>query len=162
MSREGWKAEQAMVEGMAVALENAKAAEVAKVKASAKVYGERIVAAARAEAAKIAAPARRFGGFLQDVLDGMTGRRKRLVQEAEAKVEAVRSELSSKERETWGKLKDARGELMTLRETNKALNHSVRETVKERDEAWEKVAMLSKLVPKNAQKTTLGGPRPKG
>lgn len=143
------------------ALERAK--EVERVEtAKARQKASSIVARAREDASKLVAPVRRFGGFLQAMLDGMTGRRRKVEAEAEAKVEAVREELSREVRDVRGKLDSTRDEVKSLRETNKALNHSVAETVRQRNEAWEKVEHLSKLVPQHGKKAGLGTPAPRG
>lgn len=114
MSREGWKAEQAAVESMSTALESAKAEEVAKVKQSAAAYRDRVIAAARAEAAKITAPARKLGGWIQATLDSMLGTRAKLEKEAKVEVEQVREEFAAKESRLWEKVDYHRGEAKRL------------------------------------------------
>lgn len=91
----------------------------------------------------------------------MTGRRKKVEAEAEAKVEKVREELSREVRDVRGKLDSARDEVKGLRRSNEALHHSVKETVQERDSARSEVERLSKLVPQSGKKAGLGTPAPR-
>lgn len=132
------------------ALERAK--EVERVEtAKAQEKASSIVERAKAEAAKIAVPARKFGGWIQATWDGMTGRRAKLEREAEAKVEKVRDELSREVRDVRGKLDSTRDEVKGLRRSNEALK-----TVKQRDSARSEVERLSKLVPQKDKKMGLG------
>lgn len=80
------------------------AAVLADADAKAKEDASRIVAEARKEASGITAQARRFGGWIQGLIDGMTGRRAKLEKEAKAEVEQVREEAKAKEGRLWEKI----------------------------------------------------------
>jgi len=166
LSREAWKAEQANVASMSQALKSVRAEEVAKVKAEAKAYQERvrrdaekaakeaakkagqkefqkIVNAAKAEAARVTSGARRLGGWLQATVDGMRGWRRQVEEKAAKEVAEVRYSLefengqlktiaaadAKRNKELLGQLSSVKGRLS--------------EVTQECDRLREKVAQLS-------------------